>query len=90
MEDNNFLENIDFTENFLTQDQIKCVLILPTQCDSSVDSNESTVQHTTTRNCWSNVVQNPYTNNNKYESPTFINPERETEEYVLRKVTSTK
>ena len=81
MEDNKFLENIDFTENFLTQDQIKCDLILPTQCDSSVDSNESTVQATTTRNCWSNVVQNPYTNNNKYESPTFINPERQKNTY---------
>ena len=47
MEDNIFLENIDFTENLLTQDQIKRDLILPTQYDSSVDSNESTVQHTT-------------------------------------------
>ena len=62
MEDNIFLENIDFTENLLTQDQIKRDLILPTQYDSSVDSNESTVQHTTIWNCWSNVVQNPYTN----------------------------
>ena len=27
MEDNNLLENIDFSENFLTQDQIKCELL---------------------------------------------------------------
>ena len=37
MEDNNFLENIDFSENFLTQDKMKCELLLPTQCDSSVE-----------------------------------------------------
>ena len=51
MEDNNLLENIDFSENFLTQDKMKCELLLPTQCDSSVDSNETLVKHTTTRNC---------------------------------------
>ena len=76
MEDNNFLENIDFSENFLTQDKMKCELLLPTQCDSSVDSNETSVKHTATRNCFSKIVQNPYTNGNKYDSPTFINPER--------------
>ena len=75
MEDNNFLENIDFSENFLTQDKMKCELVLPTQCDSSVDSNETSVKHTTTRNCFSKIVQNPYTNGNKYNSPAFINPE---------------
>ena len=72
MEDNNFLENIDFSENFLTQDQIKCELLLPTQCDSSVDSNETSVKHTTTRNCLSKIVQNPYTNGNKYLSPARV------------------
>ena len=75
MEDNNFLENIDFSENFLTQDKMKCELVLPTQCNSSVDSNETSVKHTTTRNCFSKIVQNPYTNGNKYNSPAFINPE---------------
>ena len=75
MEDNNFLENIDFSENFLTQDKMKCELVLPTQCNSSVDSNETSVKHTTTRNCFSKIVQNPYTNGNKYNSPAFIKPE---------------
>ena len=57
MEDNKYLENIDFTENFLDEDKIKTDLTLPTQFDSSLDSNGSKEQHTTTRNCWSNAVK---------------------------------
>ena len=57
MEDNKFLENIDFTENFLDEDKIKTDLTLSTQFDSSLDSNGSKEQHTTTRNCWSNAVK---------------------------------